>query len=150
MPNRNARNRWGMTRTEIAAAYMDDREDELLDAVVTAAALVARADGRIAPVERGELLDFLDRSGFLSVFTRSDVLNAFDRRVRCFEAHGAAEDAIDGLGRLARSLPARLVVEAAERVAAADRQIHPDEVHVLKQIRTALGAPSSRFAPSNP
>src|SRR3954467_1777889 len=69
MSNREGPNRWGMTRAEITAAYADDREDELLSAVGTAAALVARSDGRVAPAERGELLDFLDRKGFLLVFT---------------------------------------------------------------------------------
>jgi tellurite resistance protein len=48
-----------MIQAEIMAAYMDEREDELLDAVVTATALVTSADGCIEPVERSQLLDFL-------------------------------------------------------------------------------------------
>jgi len=35
-------------------------------------------------------------------------------------------------------LPARLVVEAAERVAAADRHIHPHERQILALIRAAV------------
>jgi tellurite resistance protein len=125
MSNRNTRNRWGMTRAEIAAAYMDDREDELLDAVVTAAALVARADGWIEPVERGHMLDFLDRNGFLSVFTRADIFGAFECRVRQLEEHGGTEGAVDALGRLAGHSPARLIIEAGEHVSAADSHVHP-------------------------
>ena len=39
MPNWDSRNRSAMNSAEIAAAYLDDREDELLDAVGTAPAL---------------------------------------------------------------------------------------------------------------
>jgi len=126
-----------MTRTEIMAAYADDREDELLDAIITAAALVARSDGRVAPIERGELFDFLDRNGFLSVFTRRDIFDAFDSRLRHFD-EGGSEAAVDDLRRRGDRLPARLVVEAAERVAAADRHIHPHERQILALIRTAV------------
>jgi hypothetical protein len=35
MPNWDSRNRSAMNSAEIAAAYLDDREDELLDAVGT-------------------------------------------------------------------------------------------------------------------
>jgi len=57
MPNWDSRNRSAMNSAEIAAAYLDDREDELLDAVGTAPALVGTAES----VERCELLDFFDR-----------------------------------------------------------------------------------------
>jgi hypothetical protein len=80
MLNRNTRNRVAMTQAEIMAAYMDDRDDELLDAVVTAAALVTGADGCIEPVERSQLLDFLCRNGLMSVVTSAEMLDFFERR----------------------------------------------------------------------
>jgi tellurite resistance protein len=140
MPSRETRNRWGMTRTEITAAYAEDREDELLDAVVTAAALVACSDGSVAPVERGALLDFLDRKGFLAVFTRRDIIEAFDVRLHSITVGGSAA-AIADLQRLARRLPTALVVEASEHVAAADRHVHPHEHQALALVRTAVGKP---------
>jgi tellurite resistance protein len=138
MSMREGVNRWGMTRTEITAAYADDREDDLLSAVLTAAALVARSDGRVAPAERGELLDFLDRNGFLLVFTRRDIFDAFDCRLRHLAENGG-EVAVDDLRRLGGRIRARLVVEAAECVAAADHHIHPNERQALTLIRTAVG-----------
>jgi tellurite resistance protein len=135
MPKRDTRNRLGMTAAEITAAYRDDREDELLDVAVTAAALIARADGSI---ERGEMLDFLDRNEFLSVFTRADIFDAFERCVRQLGEQGGTEAAVDSLGRLA-GWPARLVVETGERVAAADGHVHAHERQMLALIRTALG-----------
>jgi tellurite resistance protein len=89
MPNRNARHRVALTQAEIMVAYMDAREDELLDAVVTAAALVACADGCIEPVERSQLLDFLNRNGLNALLTRAEILDLFERRIRLLEGETA-------------------------------------------------------------
>jgi hypothetical protein len=69
MPNWDSRNRSAMNSAEIAAAYLDDCEDELLDAVGTAPALVGAAES----VERCELLDFFDRHELLC--TDVEILN---------------------------------------------------------------------------
>ena len=88
MPNWDSRNRSAMNSAEIAAAYLDDREDELLDAVGTAPALV----GAAAPVERCELLDFFDRHELLC--TDVEILNGKrrneprDRERRCRNTPG--------------------------------------------------------------
>jgi tellurite resistance protein len=148
MPKRISTIHWAMTRSEIAQAYMDDHEDELLDAVVTAAALVAQADGRIAPVERGQLLDFLDRAGFLAVFTRADVFDAFEYRIRTMQEDGT-DPAVERLAGFAGSPPARLVAAAAEEIARADRTIDPRERQILQRIRVALGTPPERAAPND-
>jgi tellurite resistance protein len=97
MPHRHTRDRSGPTTAEITAAYMDDREDELLDAAVTAAVLTARADGAVEPAERSEMLDVLRRNGLLSVFTRFDILDAFDSRLRQLERDDGVEAAVDSL-----------------------------------------------------
>ena len=139
MFHRNTRKRSRLTPAELMAQYLDDRNEELLDAVVTAAALVARADGRIEPAERGLLVDFLDRNGFLSVFTRNEILDAFERRVRELDEERGAETAVDSLGRLAGRSPARLVIGAGKHIAAANGHAHPVEQHMLQLIRHALG-----------
>jgi tellurite resistance protein len=148
MPNRNTRNRLGMTAAEIAAAYMDDREDELLDAAVTAAALIARADGSVEPAERSEMLDVLRRNGLLSVFTRFELLDAFESRVRQLEQDGGVEEAVDSLSQLAGRAPARLVVETGECVAAADGRVHGRELQMLRHIRIALSGRSRLNEPA--
>ena len=148
MSHRNTRRRSRLTPAEVMAQYLDDRNDELLDAVVTAAALVARADGRIEPAERGLLVDFLDRNGFLSVFTRDEILDAFDRRVHQLGEERGAETAVDSLGRLAGRSPARLVIGAGKHIAAANGNSHPVERHMLQLIRYALGRGSAPSATS--
>ena len=59
-----------------------DRDEDMLQALVTAGALVALADGELAPVERGELLDFINQHGFIPTISRQDAAAAFDSRVR--------------------------------------------------------------------
>ena len=148
MSYRSTRKRSPLTPAELMAQYLDDRNDELLDAVVTAAALVARADGRIEPAERGLLIDFLDRNGFLSVFTRNQILDAFERRVRELDGERGAEAAVDSLGRLAGRSPARLVIGAGRHIAAANGGSHPVERHMLELIRHALGRGPAPALPS--
>jgi tellurite resistance protein len=148
MSHRNTHKRSRLTPAEVMAQYLDDRNDELLDAVVTAAALVARADGRIEAAERGLLVDFLDRNGFLSIFTRNEILDAFERRVRELGEERGAETAVDSLGRLAGRSPARLVIGAGKHIAAANGRSHPVERHMLELIRHALGRGPAPTAPS--
>lgn len=148
MSHRNTRKRSRLTPAEVMAQYLDDRNDELLDAVVTAAALVARADGRVEPAERGLLVDFMDRNGFLSVFTRREIHDAFERRLRELDEERGAETAVDSLGRLAGRLPARLVIGAGRHIARANGRAHPGERHMLELIRHALGRGPAPSAPS--
>ena len=141
MPNPKIHDRSGMTAAEITAAYLDDREDELLDAAVTAAALIAQADGSVAPIERSEMLATVRRNGLLSSFTRFDLLDAFESRVRQLDENRGVEAAVDSLRQLAGRSSARIVAETGERVAAADGQVNGRELQMLRLVRIALGRP---------
>ena len=143
MPSRNNQNR--SERTKIAAA--DLRDDELLDALTSAGAIIACADGWIERAERDALADFMEHNGFLSALTRAEILDAFDRRLRQFAAHGGVEAALDSIGRYAGRAPARLMIDASRRVAEADGALDDREIHFLQRIHIALGAPSTRGRP---
>jgi tellurite resistance protein len=136
MPNQDPRSGRNRAPAQIWAAYMEGREDELLDDVITAAALVARADGWVQPVERAQLINFLERNEFLSIFTRADIGEAFERRVRELREPCGPAAAVDRLRRRARHRIARLVVDAGEEVAAADCRLDPREQRILQLIRT--------------
>jgi tellurite resistance protein len=136
MPNRNARRHLDI----ITVAYLDDREDELLDAVVTAAALVAQADNWIQQVEHAQLFDFLDRNPFLSISTRAEITEAFERRVRALRKPQGPAAALMRLKCLAGYKPAQLIIDVSEEVAIADCRLDPREQRVLELVRTALGA----------
>jgi tellurite resistance protein len=142
MPNRLTRDRLGVTQAELVAAALEHQHEDLLDAL--AAALVARADGWIDAVERSHFLAFMNRNGILSIFERSDVLDAFEYRVAQLNGDGGAQIAADSLRRITGRSQARLVVDAAEHVAAADGHVHTAELHVLQLIRVAVSARSGQ------
>ena len=48
---------------ELTADSFDQRDKEVMQALVTAGALVTLSDGRPKAVERDELLNFIDRQG---------------------------------------------------------------------------------------
>jgi len=125
-------------RAEMVAAYLEHREDELLDAVVSTAALVARADGWIQKVERTQLLDFVDREELLSVFPREDTMAHFEHCVRRLREPDGPLAVIRRLGRHSDSPTASFIINIGEEVAAADRHLDPREEQVLQDIRTAL------------
>ena len=60
-------NRYASAKTataELAADYADYRDKEVMQALVTAGALVALADGHLEDVERDELVGFIPSPGF--------------------------------------------------------------------------------------
>jgi tellurite resistance protein len=143
MQKRNPRRRFEAKPAEMMAQYWDDRADELLDAVVTAVALVARADGRIDATERSQLLDFLDRRGILSVFTPAEILDIFERRVRELSEPDGSVAALKHLRRHADRSLARIIFNAGQEIAAADCRVDAREQHILQLIWIALGGPLS-------
>jgi tellurite resistance protein len=125
-------------RAGIATAFREYREDELLDVLVSAAALLARADGWVQEVERIQLLDFLDREDFFSVFVREDVLTQFDRRISELSEPGGPSSVLCRLGRHRDGSTAALIVNVGEEIAAADCRLDPREQRVLELVRDFL------------
>jgi tellurite resistance protein len=142
--NRNNCYHHDMAKSKIGAGGLDVRDVEVLHGVITAGALVARADGRIESAERYMLVDYLDRNGFLSRCTPIRILDAFERRLWQIEEYGGAEAAIDSLERFSGRSPAYLVNDAGRQIALADGYLHASEIHFLQHIHIALGTPSSR------
>ena len=150
MPSRSAFDDLNVKPAEFMAGYVASRKYEMLDAVITAAALVARADSWVDPAERRQLLEFLDRNRLLPP-TRFEVREAFERRVRELREPGGVAASVNRLGRCAGRSLARLAVDAGREVAAADHYLDPREMRVLEIIRIALhahGMPSPDRPPS--
>ena len=59
MSKRPTHNRLALTKAAIDDALIEERDDDLLDSVITASVLVANADGRIQAEEREMAVDFL-------------------------------------------------------------------------------------------
>jgi len=138
MSKQRANQRSHARQAEIAAAYQENHEDELLDAIVSAAALIARADGWVQDVERGQLLDFLDRQDLLSLFEREEVLAQFERRVRELREAGGPFAIVRRLSRQGDGPTAALILGVGEEVAAADCRLDPREEQLLGLVRASL------------
>jgi tellurite resistance protein len=115
---------------ELTADSLDQRDKEVMQALVTAGALVALSDGRPKAVERDELLNFIDRQGFVPTISRHEIAEAFDNRVP--RRPTQREHDRGNLCPLAGLSLASVVVCTADRVAAADRKIRPGESQPLK------------------
>jgi tellurite resistance protein len=129
------------TTTETALDPPGHRDQEVMRALVTAGALVALADGQVKAIERDELVNFIDRQGFVPSISRQEIAEAFDNRVQQLEGRDGADAIAETLRPLVGLSLASVVVRTATQVAAADRYIHPGEVRALKLIRLALTTP---------
>jgi tellurite resistance protein len=126
------------TSGELTTGGLDNRDQRVMQALVTAGALVALADGRVDTIEREELVNFVDRQGLVPTISQHDIAEAFDNRVRQLEDRDSANVIMEAFRPLAGLSLASVVVRTAERVAAADGQIHPGELRALKLIRLIM------------
>ena len=134
---------------EVVADYLEQRDEEVMQALVAAGALVALADGQLQAVERDELVNFIDRQGFAPTASRRDIASAFDRRARELANQVTANDVVETFRPLAGRSLASVVVRTAERVAAADKKIHAGELRALKLIRLVMMTlPTRRSLPA--
>jgi tellurite resistance protein len=117
-------------------------DEEVIQALATVGALVARADGRIDVVERDELVDFVDRQ--VPTISPHQIAEAFDSVARQLEIGGGDYVVVQALRPLADPSLASVLVRAAERVAAADLQIHSSELEAIKLIRQVMISVSGR------
>jgi tellurite resistance protein len=118
--------------------YRDHRDEDVMRALVTVGALVALADGQLKVVERDELVNFIDQQGFVPTISKRNIAEAFDYQTQQLEDRYSPNVILEALRPLAGLSLASIVVRTAERVAAADRTIHPSELRSLKLIRLVM------------
>lgn len=138
MPVSNARLAAQMLQGQRNSVHRDYLEETLFEAVVTAGAIVALADGAAESCERAELVGFVERSHWLETYTPGEAAEAFDSRVRQFELAGGIPAAMSSLRRVGDTLGASIVLAAGERVAAADGHVQTAEEAVLRLIRQSI------------
>jgi tellurite resistance protein len=128
----------------LPASSHDRHDEEVMRALVTAGAFVALADGRVDPAERDELLNFINQQRLVPSISQDEIGRFFDGRVQQIKNQCDEIDIAEPLRPLTGLSSASAVVGAAERVAAADLQIHPREVEALNLIRRIMMTPSDR------
>jgi|SRR6266550_5849303 tellurite resistance protein len=123
---------------EFVADYLEQRDEEVMQALLAAGMFVACADGQVTPVERDELLDFIDRQGFAPHSSRDDISETLDSLMRQLQAGDLLQITIELLRPVAGLSLSSVVVRTAERVAAADHEMHPAETEAIQVIRQIL------------
>jgi tellurite resistance protein len=104
-------------------------------ALVIAGALVAVADRRVSPVERDEVIRFIRDRGLAPHIGDDRLFAMFDELAERLEEPDFANVVIDTL-RPVSDLPLSAhLMELSERVAAADEDVHPQEVQAIKLLR---------------
>jgi len=131
-------NRSNATMVETAADYFDQRDEEVMQALVTVGALVALVDGEVRAIERDELVGYVHRQGFASSISQRDIAEALDNRVRQLQERDSTHVILEALRPLAGLSLSSVVVRTAERVAAVDRYLHPNELQAIKLIRLIM------------
>jgi len=106
---------------------------DAVNALVTAGAFVALADGRVQTVERDEVVHYIHRRRFAP--TRQHITYLFDERAGHLQDADFANVVVEALRPVPSLSLTSDVMCIAERVAAADRQMHPDEAQMIRLIR---------------
>ena len=83
-----------ITTVDLVAEYFDQRDEQVMQALVTAGAFVALADGRVKDIERDELLSYLDAQDLVPI-AQQEIVVAFDNRVREIEDRGSGNVIVD-------------------------------------------------------
>lgn len=150
MPKKHTRDRCEAARLELIEALIEHRGEALMEATVAGCALIAHADGEVAPAETQRMLAIMRTDPLLSMFPRNTVVAEFEAHGRAFALHpmqGRAQ-ALRQVGAAAlQPRLARVVLNACLAVTHADDLVHPREVEQVKLVRDALGLASDPGAP---
>ena len=131
---------------EFVTDYLEQRDEEVMQALLAAGLFVACADGRVTRIERDELLDFIDRQGLAPNSSSRDVREALESLIRQLQAGDLLQTLVELLRPVAGLSLSSVVVRTAERVAAADRKLHPSEAEAIQVIRQILSASAAPVA----
>jgi tellurite resistance protein len=131
----------------LVADYLNQRDDEVMQALITTGAFVSLADGRVEARERDELVNFLVGRQLVPGMSKHEIGEEFDRRVRHLRGGNKIEIVVEALRPLAGLSLSSVVVRIAELVAAADGHIHPNELMAIKLIRLVMTTLPTRKLP---
>jgi tellurite resistance protein TerB len=135
------RRRSDYTREELLSAMIEYRSSELMEATIAACAIIAHADGEVAPLERARMMQLMRSDALLAMFPRDIVVHEFDLHTRAFDADygNAVQEALRPILALAgRKQHAEVVMNACLLITAADGRVDPREIDAIGLVRDAL------------
>ena len=129
-----------VSMAEFVTDYLEQRDEEVMQALLAAGLFVACADGRVTRIERDELLGLVDRQRLAPNSSSRDVREALESLIRQLQSGDLLQTMVELLRPVAGLSLSSVVVRTAERVAAADRKLHPSEAEAIQVIRQILSA----------
>ena len=130
-----------MTSGRISGAAQQHRGILMVEALVAACAVIARADGKSSPIERWRLSTVLADDPLLASLPAdiADEASEMHRRAFLSDPVAARAAALQQVARVA-SEPhkARMVFDACVLVTRADQRTHPAELQALRDVKAAL------------
>ena len=113
------------------------RQQDMMDALVAACAIVAYADGKVTDSERSKLLGLMRRVPLLEGFSRDDLADEFMRHERAFALDPALarERAFETIATFrANGAEARALLRSCDEIVRADGVAHPLEHAAMRSI----------------
>lgn len=124
-------------RPHIASEIRDpfDCDEQVVRALATVGAFVAHADGRVDAIERDETVTYIHRQQLTPTISRQRIAEFFDARSLHLEDRDFGDLIIEALRPVAALSLTFDAIRIAELVAAADRNLDPNEEQVIRLIR---------------
>src|SRR5689334_3720096 len=128
-----------------------DCDQQAMNALVTAGAFVAVADGRVAASERDEVMDYICDQRLATTVSRQQIADLFDERVQRVRERDFADIVVEALRPVITLSLSSNVIGIAERVANADERVHPEERRVIRLLRLIMATlPEPKVVGSSP
>ena len=134
--------------SELKTEALKYKNKEFLNAAMAGSALIALADGSITSSEKQKMIRFIESNDALSIFTTSDVINAFQEFVSQLEFDrdiGEAK-AYQAIGKMkSNTEAARLLVRMIISIASSDDVFDFAEKKIAVKIAKELGVDPAEF-----
>lgn len=134
--------------SELKTEALKFKNKDFLNATMAGSALIAMADGVITPDEKQKMLKFIQAHDALSIFSTTDVVNAFQTYVNQLEFDrdiGEAK-AFETLKKMESNAPAaRLIIRMVISIAGSDGEFDKHEQIMALRIARELNLNPSEF-----
>jgi tellurite resistance protein TerB len=134
--------------SELKTEALKFKNKDFLNATMAGSALIAMADGVITPDEKQKMIKFIENHDALSIFSTTDVVNAFQTYVNQlqFDKDIGEAKAFDALKKMASNVPAaRLIIRMVISIAGSDGNFDEHEKKMALRIAKELSLDASEF-----
>lgn len=134
--------------SELKTEALKFKNKDFLNATMAGSALIAMADGTITPEEKQKMIKFIESHDALSIFTTTDVINAFQNFVGQlqFDQDIGQAKAFEALKKMeSNASAARLIIRMVISIAGSDGNFDEHEKKMAIRIAKELGLDPAEF-----